>query len=118
MSGECVEAADDIKTLLDEERNVLLRTQGKFKELDSKINASVKETESVSEITRKLDGIKDTILDAVNNLAAISEETSATNEEVAASVEMIACNVKKVSDDTQILDELAEDLQEVVDYFK
>ncbi|MBQ6772522.1 MAG: cache domain-containing protein [Synergistaceae bacterium] len=118
LSGECVEAADDIKTLLDEERNVLLRTQGKFKELDSKINASVKETESVSEITRKLDGIKDTILDAVNNLAEISEQTSATNEEVAASVEMIAGNVKKVSDDTQILDELAEDLQEVVDYFK
>ncbi|MBR0203921.1 MAG: hypothetical protein IJQ56_06110, partial [Synergistaceae bacterium] len=89
----------------------------KFKELDSKINASVKETASVSEITRKLDGIKDTIMDAVNNLATISEETSATNEEVAASVEMIAGNVKKVSDHTQDMNELAEVLKEAVEHF-
>ncbi|MBQ9596225.1 MAG: cache domain-containing protein [Synergistaceae bacterium] len=117
LSGECVEAANGIRTLLDEERNVLSRTQSKFKELDSKINASVKETASVSEITRKLDGIKDTIMDAVNNLATISEETSATNEEVAASVEMIAGNVKKVSDHTQDMNELAEVLKEAVEHF-
>ena len=118
LSDECVNAAEEIETLIDEERNLLSETHDKFRELDSKINASVQETESVSEITGKLDGIKDTILDAVNNLAAVSEETSATNEEVAASVEMIAGNVKKVSDDTQILNELADDLQEAVNYFK
>ncbi|MBQ7732582.1 MAG: cache domain-containing protein [Synergistaceae bacterium] len=117
LSGECVNAAEDIRALLDEERSVLSTAQGKFRELDSKINASVRETESVAEITARLDGIKDTILSAVENLAAISEETSATNEEVAASAGTIADSVKKVSDHTQSMNGLAEDLKEAVEYF-
>ena len=117
LSDECVNAAEEIETIIDEERGLLSETHDKFRELDSKINASVQETESVSEITGKLDGIKDTILDAVNNLAAVSEETSATNEEVAASAGMIADGVRQVSEHTQAMSELAEGLKEAVEYF-
>ena len=118
LSSECVEAAEGMHQLMNNEQELLTLTQDKFSTLESRINASVTETESVSDITTKLAGIKDTIFDAVNNLATISEETSATNQEVAASVEMIASNVKKVSDDTQVMNDLADDLKEAVNYFR
>ena len=85
--------------------------------LADEIKNSVQEISSVSDITAKLEGIKDTIFASVSDLAAISEETSATNEQVAASIESIAGNVKKVSDDTDTMNELADDLNQAISYF-
>ena len=117
LSLECVEQAANVRELITEEGELLGTTHEKFIALADEIKASVREIASVSDITAQLETSKDTILAAVSDLAAISEETSATNEEVAASIESIAGNVKKVSDDTDVMSELAEDLNEAVSYF-
>ena len=117
LSSDCVEQAENVRELITEEGELLGTTQEKFIALADEINASVREIASVSDITAQLETSKDTILAAVSDLAAISEETSATNEEVAASIESIAGNVKKVSDDTDVMSELAEELNEAVSYF-
>ncbi|MBQ7593600.1 MAG: cache domain-containing protein, partial [Synergistaceae bacterium] len=114
LSSECVDEAENIRVIINDERMLLAMSQEKFNELSEDINASIKEISSVSDVTGQLESIKGVILDAVTNLASISEETSATNEEVAASIEMIADNVKKVSDDTDIMNNLAGDLKEAV----
>ncbi len=118
LSSDCVGQAAEVRELITEEGNLLAETLEKFRALANNITSSVKEISSVSHITTELEGIKDTILNAVSDLAAISEETSATNEEVAASIDMVAENVKKVSDDTNTMNGLAEDLKEAVSYFK
>lgn len=118
LSAESVEAALAMKNLIDNERSKLLAAQEKFKALDVEIKTSLEEIHSVSEITSRLDSIKNTILEEVSSLAATSEETSATNEEVAASVENIAENVKKVADDTETMSKLAGGLSEAVEAFK
>ena len=117
LSGECVEQAAKVRELITEEGELLGTTRDKFMALAEEIQDSVKEISSVSDITARLEGIKDTILAAVSDLAAISEETSATNEQVAASIESIAGNVKKVSDDTETMNALADDLNEAISYF-
>ena len=118
LSSECVASAEDMKKTIDGERGQLVSAQEKFRELEGEIKASLEEIASVSEITSRLDGIKNTIFEAVNSLAEISEETSATNEEVAASVENIADNVKKVADDTKTMNKLADNLSAAVANFK
>ena len=118
LSSECVEQAESVRDIIKQEREILTMTQEKFNLLDSEISESLSEISSVSEITTKLENIKDTILNAVSSLATVSEETSATNEEVAASVDVIANNVKQVADDTDLLNNLASDLRESVAHFK
>lgn len=117
LSSECVEQAGYVRTLITEEKELLSTTQEKFSLLGENISASVKEISSVSEVTAKLEAIRDTIHSAVMDLSAISEETSATNEQVAASISSIADNVRHVSEDTDTISRLAEDLKEVTDYF-
>ena len=117
LSGECVEQAAKVRELITEEGELLSTTREKFMALAEEIKDSVKEISSVSDITARLESIKDTILSAVSDLAAISEETSATNEQVAASIESIADNVKTVSDDTDTMSGLAENLNEAISYF-
>ncbi len=118
LSGECVEQAEGIKKLIENEKNLLVTTQERFTELDKNIKTSVDEIASVSDITTKLEDIKNTILDAVNNLSSVSEETSATNEEVAASVKNIADNVAQVSKDTDNVKSYAEELKDAVSHFE
>ncbi len=118
LSAESVNAALEMKNLIDNERTKLLAAQEKFKALDAEIKISLQEITEVSEVISKLDGIKNTILEEVNNLAAASEETSATDEEVAASAVTIAENVKKVADDTETMNKLADDLTEAVESFR
>lgn len=118
LSAESVNAALEMKNLIDNERTKLLAAQEKFKALDAEIKISLQEITEVSEVISKLDGIKNTILEEVNNLAAASEETSATDEEVAASAITIAENVKKVADDTETMNKLADDLTEAVESFR
>lgn len=117
-SRECVEQAEDVSRIINEERELLSTTQEKFKILDEDIRASLGEISSVSEITGKLESIKDTILNAVSSLADISEQTSATNEEVAASIDVIAENVKQVAEDTNTINGLAGDLRKAVSHFE
>ena len=118
LSSECVENAENVKALIVEEGELLSDTHKKFDDLNKDIQASIGEISSVSEITTQLEAIKNTILGEINDLAAISEETSATNEEVAASIEGIAENVKTVSEDTDTMNDLAGTLKEAMAYFK
>ncbi|MBQ3396787.1 MAG: cache domain-containing protein [Synergistaceae bacterium] len=118
LSHDCVKQAEEVRELIDEETKLLASTLEKFRTLADNINLSVREISSVSDITRQLESIKDTIMKEVTDLAAISEETSATNEEVAASIETVADNVKNVSDDTNTMNELADDLREAISHFK
>lgn len=118
LSRDCVEQAEEVRELIAEEGNLLASTLEKFRMLAENINLSVREISSVSDITRQLESIKDTIMREVTDLAAISEETSATNEEVAASIETVAENVKNVSEDTNTMNELADDLREAISHFR
>ena len=99
------------------EDELLKETRDKFKMLNDGIGTSIKEINSVSEVTAKLEEIKNLILNSVASLVEIAEHTSATNEEVAASVEVIAENVESVAQDTDTINSLAEDLRKAVAHF-
>jgi len=117
-STKCVEQAKRVKDLIADERELLNVTQDKFANLDQNIQGSVEEISSVSVVAGQLETIKDTILSAVTDLSAISEETSATNEEVAASIQSVASNVTQVSDNANVMSGLSADLKQAVSYFK
>lgn len=118
LSGECVSQAQEVENLINEERGILSTTQEKFTLLDKKIASSLVEISSVSDITTRLDSIRQTISNAVNELASVSEQTSAANEQATASIAEIAENVNNVFNDTKIIDSLSEDLKEAASYFK
>ncbi len=117
-STKCVEQAKRVKDLISDERELLTVTQDKFANLDQNIQGSVEEISSVAIVAGQLETIKDTILSAVTDLSAISEETSATNEEVAASIQNVANNVTQVSDNANVMSGLSADLKQAVSYFK
>lgn len=118
LSGECVAQAQEVEELINEERGILSTTQEKFNLLDKKIASSLVEISSVSDITTRLDSIRQTISNAVNELASVSEQTSAADEQATASIAEIAENVKEIFNETKTIDELSHELKDAASYFK
>ncbi len=94
------------------------RFKGLFDTLNNEIGSSVQNIETVRNITEQLGTIKDTIVSAVSDLSAVSEETSATNEEVTASATVVASNVSNVSASMGDVSNLSDQLKEAVGFFK
>jgi len=117
-STECVDQAQKVRELITTEKELLGVTQEKFMNLDNNIKGSVEEIQSVSAITTQLEKIKDTIMNAVTDLSAISEETSATNEEVSSEIATVAENVNQVSNNAHVMNNLSSELKRVVAYFR
>lgn len=118
LSNECVDQADTVKTLISKEQELLNEAKGQFDTLNNEISSSVQNIETVRNITEQLGTIKDTIVSAVSDLSAVSEETSATNEEVTASATVVASNVSNVSASMGDVSNLSDQLKEAVGFFK
>ncbi len=118
LSNTCVTQADSVKQMLMEEQELLNQARGQFDTLDSEISASVQNINTVKDITNQLGSIKDTIVNAVSDLSAVSEETSATNAEVMTSTNIVDTNVGNVSSSMGDITTLSDRLKEAVGFFK
>ncbi len=118
LSNKCVTQADSVKHMLMEEQELLNKARSQFDTLDNEIGLSVQNINTVRDITNQLGTIKDTIVNAVSDLSAVSEETSATNEEVTASTNVVDTNVGNVSSSMGDITDLSDKLKEAVGFFK
>lgn len=118
LSSTCVEQANAVTLIINEEQKLLSEALVQFETLNSEILSSVENINAVSDITDKLEEIKDTILGAITDLSAVSEETSATNEEVSATTETVSAAVNEVSDDMSTMSAVSKDLSDTVAFFK
>ena len=89
-----------------------------FDALSQIIEANVTTAGIIAEKTKNLEELKQTIINSITELSAISEENAASNEEVTANVSDIAEAVNKISDDTGTIKKVSTDLEELMQYFK
>ncbi|MCR4650385.1 MAG: methyl-accepting chemotaxis protein [Lachnospiraceae bacterium] len=118
LSNECVEQAATVKQYIEKEQELLSQTKGQFNTLSGEIQSSVQNIDTVGSIANQLGNIKDTIVGAISDLSAVSEETSATNEEVTASSNVVSSDVSDVSRSMNEISALAGRLKSVISFFK
>ncbi len=118
LSNVCVEQAESVKKLIMEEQEMLGQAKNQFNTLNDEIDSSVQNIETVEGITSQLGNIKDTIVNAISDLSAVSQETSATNQEVTASTAVVSSNVNSVTSSMSDMNELADKLKEALSFFK
>ena len=118
LSETCVGQAEQVKKIIEEQQSLLDSALGQFDALNQEIITSVDNIDKVAEITDQLGKIKNTIMGAITDLSAVSQETSATNEEVVATTETVTTSVTQVSTDMNTMTDLAEDLKKAVSFFK
>ncbi len=116
-SAQSVRMSDRVANLISEEQGYIRETESKFELLNTEIEASMEQIESISDKIKGLNVAKDAITQSVHDLSAISEENAASNEEVSASLNGIVSSIKDIADSSNETDSFANELEETVAFF-
>lgn len=112
---ERMEAGNDI--IMDQNKAVL-DTKNIFSQISDSIESLIKNNEYVVDYTNSMNNKKNDIVEAIQSLAASSEQTSASTEEVSASTEEQLASIESVASLTQDLNDLANNLSTAINNFK
>ena len=117
QSEQSVLASESVEEAINEEQNILIETKKRFDVLNTEITNSVEDIRGISTQTESLESIKATIIENVSDLSAISQENAASTEEVTASMENIASNIRTISDNSDGMNNIADNLVRAVGEF-
>lgn len=117
-SNKSVELTERMRTLAEKEQADIGSAKTGFDTLSQIIEANVATAGTIAEKTKNLEELKQTIINNITELSAISEENAASNEEVTANVSSIAESIDRISEDTGMIKKVSADLEEQMKYFK
>lgn len=117
-SNECVSLVREVQTLIGKEQEDISATRNSFATLSKTINDNIVAVTRISEKSKQLDGIKQSIIANITDLSAISEENAASNEEVSANVTSIAEAIDQMNTATGHVSEVSDELAELMKYFE
>ena len=101
------------------QQNILLDSTKSDMEVMSQNVSYVKNTSgSISERVDQLNNAKDSLMEIISDLSAISEENAASSEETSASMEELNTTFELINDSAVKLKELAVNLADTIEYFK
>lgn len=117
-SNKSVELTERMRALAEKEQADIGSAKTGFDTLSQIIEANVATAGTIAEKTKNLEELKQTIINNITELSAISEENAASNEEVTANVSNIAESIDRISEDTGMIKKVSADLEEQMKYFK
>ncbi|NBG89572.1 methyl-accepting chemotaxis protein [Isachenkonia alkalipeptolytica] len=115
---QSVKTMESVAKILEEQGEKVVDTKEKYQTIERAIKESGKGIENLNVSGEEMEGKKQEILDALQNLSAIAEENSASTQEISASVEEQASSVEEISSASDGLATLAQDLNEILRRFK
>lgn len=117
-SSVSVEMLKKVTDDMEQEVTALNGAKADFEVLSTKVSDSIAAVKSIGDKTHELDSLKNSILENINDLSAISEENAASNEEVSASVSGISQRVTKMSESIKDVDRTSDAIANLMQYFK
>jgi methyl-accepting chemotaxis protein len=97
--------------------NSVTETKNKYDDISNEIRFTIKKIDNVSKLSDKIEISRNKVLDLIQNLAAISQENTASTEETSASTEEIFASVEEMTQKSKLLSNLSDELKESVAKF-
>lgn len=117
-STKSVASMKEVKVITLEQSNAVEDVNKTFSTISDSIVMISKEIETISGFILDLNKDKDLIVQSIENISAVSEETAAASEEVSASMEQQTIAVEEVAKAAERLNEISVELNEAVRRFK
>lgn len=117
-SEVAVKTMNEVAGVVDEQTEKAVSSREKYMQITEAMEVAEERVKILNESSQRMDGMKDEILDTLQNLSAIAEENSAATEEVTASMQEQTAAVEEIAGASEALASLAEDLQNVISRFK
>lgn len=118
ISNETVAVAERVSDSIQTEKGYITETQDKFEILSSAVDQSITGINSISEMAKELNTIKNELTSSTTDLGAISEELGASAQEVAASCATVTDACTDTQARTEEMRAINENLNTAVSFFK
>lgn len=109
---------EDIQAIMSEQQQKLKATKQKFEQVNTGINVSKSQTETVAGMAKDCDDSRVLVVDVISDLSAISEENAASSEETNASMEELNATINILAGQAKGLKVLSDQLKEEIAFFK
>ena len=104
--------------VLEQSNEASNHTISAFNHIDESIKEVIYETELLLKGIANMNENKNQVITAIEEIAAISEESASASQEVLASVEMQSTAIEEIAQDAESLKNLADHLKHLVETFK
>ncbi len=118
QSNAAVGVADEVRQGNMEQQTALGETIESINGMITDINDTVGGVQQISEGAETCDTSKNTVVDAMSALSAISEENAASSEETGASMEELSATVTTLAGEANSLKDIAKQLNDEMAFFK
>lgn len=115
---EAVEMVKIVSDIAEEQTKNVGDSKDRYMNIAAAMEHVNKTVEQLNISSKEMEGIKDDILETLQNLAAIAEENSASTEEVTASMEEQTASIEEIANSSEVLTELSQGLQSLIGRFK
>lgn len=117
-SKHSLKLMDEVKVRLAEQQDKLAETMSKFGNVSDGIVESRKDTNVINGQAAQCDEARNSVVDIIQNLSAISEENAASTEQTTASMQELNATINLLAQSAKNLKDLAEDLQKDTEFFR
>ncbi len=118
LSNGTVDISNKVFEVITREQEDIEKAQAKFTVLSDSVEASIREINTIKEMTGKLDAIKDDLAKTTSELGAISEELGASAEEVSASCQVVTAACSDTQQSAVEMRNINENMSQAIDFFK
>jgi len=116
-SKKSVNLSNEVYDLIEQESSIVSQTDAQYTLLTENINLTAQSIGSITEKSVALSNAKEKVIENVEGLSAISQETAASNEEVTNNIEEINDDVHTIYSNCEVMNDMAEKLEESVAFF-
>lgn len=116
-SSKSVDLSNEVYSLIEQERDIVSKTDDQYRTLTENIKLSADSIDAISQKTLALSNAKEKVIENVEGLSAISQETAASNEEVTSNIEEINDDVHTISNNCITLNNMADELNSAITFF-
>ncbi|GKU25981.1 methyl-accepting chemotaxis protein [Clostridium folliculivorans] len=113
-----VKSVTEAKTTIEEQGNAVKETKETFNEISRAIDKLAMMIVTVQQSINGINKDKDSIMDKMQNMSAISEETAASTEQVSAATQQVSASMDSFNEKATNLKELSNGLEDDVNKFK
>ncbi len=117
-SDAAVLAVGDVQSSNEETRTALEKSLASVDQMIAEIDKTVQGIESISAATDKSINAKNSVVDTMSALSAISEENAASAEETGAAMEELDATVASLNESSSKLKDIADNLSKDMEFFK
>lgn len=117
-SNRTVDVMQEVEQIINEESDKLEQTRIEFDNVSKGIERSRTETEGIKGRTTSCDNSRQSVVDTVTNLSAISEENAASTQQTTASMQELNATINLLAEEARNLTKLSKSLDQDVKFFR